>query len=287
MRKSLASWIRTELTQIGERKERCTAFAVLHYQGAVGTELKTVQLGSKEWDAKELEDIFIDIAETHAGGLVGVQQYQVLSFFEGSNQPQGKYPMRVSAQSEESMGGLSTEGPTPQGHMMQMMRHNEAHMRAAFVHHEAMTDRMLTMIDRQGVMIEKLMEENHDAVELAKVCIMTKAEDAHTKTMEVMRLQRNGDLVKQFAKYAPSILNTITGREIVPQSTADTTLIEGLVEEMSADQALQFMSILTDKQKAIIVPRMQQIAEKQALEKAAEEKRTAQSQELINGHPAT
>lgn len=266
MRKNLAAWIHDELVGIGERKERCQAFSVRHQNGTQLVELKTIPLGNREWEPKELEKFLNDVAETHAGGLTGTQQYLFCSFYDGSNEPNGFYPKRIQGgdASDGSMGGLATEPPTTSGHMTQMMRHNEAHMRSSFLHQEAVMDRMLTIIDRQGTMIEKLMTENHDAIDACKEVIMQKASDRHQMDLELQRNERNALLMATATKYLPAIANVVTGREIFPQSTADTVLIEGLAESMTQEQAVKLVAILDDKQKALLLPRMNEIIEKKA-----------------------
>lgn len=284
-RKNLAEWIGDELGSVGERQERCNAFSVRHYNGTQQVELKTIELGNREWVPKELEKFLLDIAETHAGGLPGIQQYQVCSFYENSTQPNGFYPLRLSGGDiAEGMGGLATEPPTATGHMMQMMRHNEAHMRSSFLHQEAVMDRMLNIIDRQGGMIDKLMTENHDAIDACKEVIMAKAADRHEKDMEILHTQRNSALVATAAKYLPAITNVVTGREIFPQSLADTVLLEGLTESMTQEQAIKLMGILDDKQKALLLPRMNEIIDKRA--KTEEAQARAEAQANANGKSA-
>lgn len=265
-RQALSDWIRENLNvsilgsddKIGVKK--CTAFSLVHMQGNQQVELKTISIGSKQWEPRELASLFDTAAETFAGGVPGVQQFQVLAFYDDKDKPQGFYPLRKNGESEAY--GLGTEPPTTVGLTQQLMRHNEALARLSASHSDSLLNRQSDIIEKLLTRMGKLEEENFDTVELAKELIMKQAADQHTRAIELIKTKQSAEDRKALMRLAPPLANKLLGREIFPQSAVDTSIIENLAESLDEKQIMALSQVLKPEQFALIADRMVDIIKK-------------------------
>jgi len=85
--------------------------------------------------------------------------------------------------------------------------------------------------------------------------------------MKVLEYERNTKLMAGLTKIAPAMMNTITGREIVPQGTVDTAILETLAEvldEKVMAQLAPIMAKVPPEMQGVLMSRLQQIIEQKA-----------------------
>lgn len=278
-RQSLSAWIQEHLaivsqggstTEDNAKISKCTAFSLVHLQGIQQIELKTLKIGSRQYDAKELASMFESACDTYAGGVPGVQQFLILAFFDGNEKPSAQYPIRKAG--EQDTFGLGTEAPTTQGLTQQLMRHNEALTRISASHSDSLMSRAIDIIGKQQSRIDRLEKEQLDTIELAKELVMQQASNEHGRVVEIFKMKQSAEDRKRMFQLAPAVINRITNREIFPQATADTALFEHLAESLNAEQIKKLAGILTPEQWGFVADRLVQVLEK----KEKDEKETKQ-----------
>lgn len=227
-----------------DQNGKCTAIALMHIvAGQQEKEIHTQKLGTTAWNPKELADMFRMKAENHCGELPGTQTFNLLVFYENRGEPQARRPFTVYGGHPGADGAqLVTEAPTPQGMIQQVMRHSEAYMQIALRHTAAMVEQSATMLARVASMNEKLMSENNEAYSIIRELMVARDQaqtDGRMKELEFKRKSKEREMV---GKYLPALANQLTGRELFPQSTSDTALIETMadaVAEMSEQEMME------------------------------------------------
>lgn len=252
--------------------KRCSGFSLVHMRGGQQVELKTVRIGSRSWDTKELAQLFESVAENFAGGVPGVQQFQLLAFYDDQDQPQSFYPFRKAGEQEGD--GIVTEGPTGTGPMAQMMRHYEADRRITTQYASTLFSYMERLLDKAGKRIEQLEQQEQDAIELAKTVVMEQSQKQHERRIEIMKLERAEKDRDTIVKLLPAVANRVLGKEIIPQSDADSAIIEHLADTLEPDQVQKLAAVLRPEQWALIADRVLQVLDSKAKREKAREEAT-------------
>ncbi len=148
-------------------------------------------------------------------------------------------PFKILPEFNPTTGGLSTEAPTEQGQIQQKMRWNDALQTQVYARQAAMDNHSIRMLEQMDKMLERgqmnelrLAAENMEAFTIVKELLNERANGQHTRVMEQQNYQRETNERSQLLKFAPVLINTILGKEIFPQSTADTALIETIAENV-------------------------------------------------------
>jgi len=248
--------------------KKCTGFALVHERGGAQHELKTIRIGARAWDPKELADILESTAETFAGGVPGVQQFQVLAFFDDQGQPQSFYPFRKSG-GDIDHGGLATEPPTTSGLMQQLMRLFEANTRITHQYSSAVFATMERAINKLDDRCARLEQEQHDTIELAKELVFQKASNEHGFAIARIEAEQKANDRATVMRLLPPVVNRITGKEIFPQASADSAIIDQMAESLTQQQIQQLAGILTKEQWGLLADRLVQSLERKAAREKA------------------
>jgi hypothetical protein len=246
MRKqALDQWIQEAITDT-DKNGKCTALALVHMVGVIEKEIHARKLPDKiALDSIfEMAEMFRGKAQSYAEGLAGAQQFQMLAFYADRKQAQGFYPFMEQGYTQ--MEGLATEGPTPQGLLQQMMRHNEV-MTQSYVRKDAiLMEYMGKMIEQQANIIFQTRRENIESFGMVKELILALSVQKHDRRMEELTYERETSQRDALYKVVPALINGATGREVIPQSNADTSLVEMLIDKVAkkGPAALQVLSQL-------------------------------------------
>lgn len=252
MRQTLASWMHEVLAT---EDERCIGFSLVHYNGNQQIELRAIRSGSKPIDPKETASQLNRFAETHAAGIAGVQQYEIQAFFEGSDEPKARYPMRKAGDVE--VGGIGTEGPTPTGLLSQLMRHNEALVRLHVQRDSEVTLMLERTISRLATQNERLQAESLDAITFAKQMMLDTTEIEFKRMRAMDNFQTIKQLKQKALELAPAAINLLAGKDVIPQGVADESIFNMLAETLTEEQAMALANVLTPEQLTPIAMRLQ------------------------------
>jgi hypothetical protein len=243
-----------------------------HIQGNQGNPIHRVKCGAgKTLDTKKMAALFQGRAETHAGGIDGMQQFRMLAFFAGSNEAESFYPFKVAGPLDGGTHGLGTEPPTEVGQRMQHMRHNEALVVGLMRERALVFDRMFDMYAPMQRMVESLTQrntalerENLEMLQTFKELSVSRSESAQAQALEVAKYNRQTKERAALLTLLAPAANQLLGREIFPQSTADTALVEAIAENVDPARLGDLVQALNlpPEKLALLVGRLQQVAEK-------------------------
>lgn len=235
-KETLEQWIREALTDAENKEAKtCTSIALMHIVGNVDREVYTVKFGGKQWSEKELAKLFRGKAENYAADMSGVQMFVLLAFYDGRGEPQARKPFRVQPASEAETAQQMTEGPTREGLVSQMMRHNEAMAQMMFKQTSMLFASLNQQLEVMGRERANYMRESADAFTIVKEMMLQRDNHQHEQRMKQLEFIRSSEERKQWLKFGPALINTLIGREVFPVASQDTALIESIAENLSAD----------------------------------------------------
>lgn len=226
-KQTLDQWIREALID-PDKDGACTAISLVHMPGE--KEIHTVKFGAKPRDPKELASLFRGKAESYAAEITGVQTFNLLAFYDQRSEPQARKPILVKGHDEYD--GMVTEGPDAKGQTMQGMRHLEVVMQMGLRHTSNLLEGSSKTIDALLRQNQQLMQENRDSFDIVKQLMIKQIEGDHTRRMESLAYERASAERAKWLGMAPGLVNTLFGKEIFPQNTADSALIEGMLESL-------------------------------------------------------
>ena len=268
---TMSNWIRLALADTDKmddagNQEQCNMLSLIHHtEGGGQKELHTVRLSgsSAPRPADELADLFEGKAKVYSQDLNGVQQFELFAFYGKSKEPGAYYPFKVTGILDLGAGGIQSEGPTEKGLVAQCMRHTEASNQFAL-------RAMASAFESQAKVVEKLtdqnvalMHENAEAFKIVKTMVLEQNNEDHQQRMAEIAAAESAQMKSLILKMGPPLLNTLTGKEVFPQSFADTQLIETIAAKIKPEQLEQLANLLPPEIVGVIASRFADVAERQ------------------------
>jgi len=261
-RQTLESWISEALSD-PHQDGPCWMINLAHMRGTSPEEIVSMKLTGRQWVPRELAGLLLRKAEGYAQDLPGAQQtFCLFAFYNKSTEYGAKHPFVVRGQ--EDFTGLGSDSPDGKGVLQQGMRHTEIALGMALRHQKEVNDQMLTMFRLIGEQNAVLLKENIDAMSVAKEIMMSQAAEEQAGRMQLAEYNRKTSEREKLMQLLPPLANQAFGREIFPQSSADTAIIENITKSLTEEQLAQLMSILKPEQAALLAPRMEKILREQA-----------------------
>lgn len=264
---TLESWF-NDVARDDQKEGQLTAVALMFCVNASRKEVYTLKLGSREWTTADLAKFMRNKAESYAAEMSGSQQFELQAFYGGRSEPEANKLFRVAG--ELDLDGLQTEGPTKEGMFQQGMRHLEAATQACYAKDKVVFEQMSKVIDVLSSRFSEASHELNDATKLVRELVQEKIISEDERETKRLQFQRATDERKAMLRLLPPLANTISGKEIFPQSTADSALIESIEESLSEEQIMALSGILKPEQMGLLMARFEK-----KLKKTREEKEGA------------
>lgn len=280
-RQQLHTWLQEAMNN--PDKGQAITVSLFHMKASSGGTAKEEVHSTKitgQATALQIANLMNDKAEMFAGGFTGTQTFRVVVLYEGDSPDDWKasYPMIIRGAIEHD--GLATEAPSKDGMVSQMMRHNEALMAQSFQLTTKLFERMDRQVESYQRQIdlyadsnEKLRQETVEAWELAKKLVVMQEETDHNHRMKELEYERSTEERAKFMKLLPGLANTAFGKEIIPQSTVDSEILETILSKVSPEQLTmvgQFLQ-LSPEMMAPLITRAADLAIKRKKEQEEEE----------------
>src|SRR5271157_6073283 len=258
-----------------DKEGGCNAF-VMHHTiagGKKGDFVHKMARGSSEWDLKKVEEVLEAKAAMFVQEKPGRQVFRVYPFYGGRGEAEGYFEFSKERQ-EEGVGSL-TEEPDIRGQTSQQIRHNEA-LGGLYV--SGINQLMGHMLEHNRQLAQEasdLRRDNSQNFETMKGMVLQMESHAHEMKMREMEFERTSVFFRKASELAAPLLNTLTGREIVPQSFADSQLLEAIVVHMAAqedgtgsgDALYKMMETFPQHIQVSIMARASEIMKKKRLER--------------------
>ncbi len=279
-RQTLESWLLEAVsdtekdpghTEPGKEPDtKCYRIVMSHVNGTAKTEVHPVTFGSRIWTPAELAKLFRGKAESYAQDLDGDQLFMLYAFYGNNPEPQASHPYRVDEQRES--GGINTHGPSDKGLIAHAMSQSatsvaQANRQSQFCF-QALQG-MTQMLADQNVALRK---ENNEVMAVFKQMIIEKAADDNAARMAQLSYERSTGERKKWLGFLPALVNTVIGREIFPQSTADTALIEMIAEKLGEEDIAKVAGVVPPELMGPLMARAGEYMAKKRKEKEEAEK---------------
>lgn len=263
-RLTLDAWIHDALNDDKDNR-KCSQISLVHMIGQTPKELHSVKFGAKApAKPEDLAVMFKQRAEGYAQDLSGTQMFQLLAFY-GKNEPESFMPFTVTPHVDPT-NVLPSEPATPEGQRQQDMRRNEMVFQQMLRQQQVLNDHSTSVMAQQTRMIAELLSENRASFNIVKEMLMEKALDTHRHQMEALTYQRQSDERKKWLSYIPMLANTVLGKEIFPQSNADTVLLEQVVESIDENAIMALAQFVKPELMGPLMSRFEEIQKKKMLE---------------------
>lgn len=281
-RKSLADWIQDAMHDMNQTGP-ISQIVLCHMVGAQKQELYVAKLnkGGQVPTPRELSELLRGKAEAYAQDLPGIQTFQLMAFYTGTDEPKAFQPFICGENKDPSMLGLVTEPADEKGALGQRMRWNDGFLSQIFQRQAVMDNHAMAMITKQGEQIEKLMDDNQSAFEIVKEMIQERIMNDRDHQMKVLQYQRSTAERAKWLSFAPALVNTVLGREVFPQGTEDTALIESVAASLGEEDVMRIGSVLKPEVMGPLMNRFVKYQEKQK----RDAENAASAVKMLTPHP--
>jgi hypothetical protein len=236
----LETWIREALTD-SDKEGPCSAMSLLYCKPGGGhREIHSVKLTGKTHDAKTLSDLFQGRAETAAQDFGGISNFEIQAFY-GKSEAQAYHTISIIDGEMQSGGKGRTVKETNDGPgiVAQSMRHTE---NAFTLLAQLVQNGAVTSLQREQAMATReteLRNEVNEAYKIVREMMMSKTASDHEMHMKELQFRQTQFMHQKIMELVPALANTVSGRDIFPQSTADTALIEALATRVKPEMIEQ------------------------------------------------
>jgi len=277
-KQSLESWIVEVMTDEDMPGGRIAAISLVHVVGEHSSEkeIHSVRFGSKVWKETELAELFKHKASSYCQDIPGSQLFCLHAYYGEYKDPGASHPFRVAASTDL---GLSTEPPTDTGVRQQGMRLTEALVQGAFRERALLMDNVLRSNELLARHNQRLLEEQQSMTENVRALILQQVTQNHELKMQELEQLRKNELVSKGTELLPIMLNSLTGKSIIPQETVDTALMKTIVRNLKPEHVQAIASVLPAEIMGPLADRLSQIAEEQE----RKEKEGKQRLKLVSG----
>jgi hypothetical protein len=259
-RVTVEQWI-AEALQDPDKGSPCTAIALMHVKGAGGEEeIHTKQLSGNTASYKSLADFFVNKATGYSQDLPGIQTFRLLAFY-GKSEPQAAFPFTCSEGSltagQET--AFSKHEPTPTGVLGLLMAHVEKIT--------AMNVQMVqTMAVNSLQKDREMMQERAEMNAIMRDMLLNMKKEDHAMILERAKYERETGERALLARLLPGMVNHLTGRELIPQSHADSELLDGIALRLDPEQVkmLVGLKLISEQEATIFIERIRRVREEQA-----------------------
>lgn len=273
--RTLNTWLHNAMAQ-DANEQPISSIVVRHFvNGAPSTIVHTVKFGSKAYQPDSLSHTIMNIVENYCNGLTGVQQFRIEAQYGNSPQAESFFTMRhMGAAYEEGV----SEQPDERGKTAQQMRWYDASMVQVFKRQQQLDDATLrtielqnTLITRMGERLNEVTSENVEAFNVVKDMLARQALGDHEYKMKEIEAQNKAAMMQKAMQMAPPLINQITGREVFPQQSVDSAIMEQVAEAIDPEKLPLLMEALNLNNKpelvAMIMHRFNGVLEKKEQER--------------------
>lgn len=284
IKESIRTWIHERLEDV-EQEGSMSLIGLVHWDGnGRDNEIFSMKAGQGKWgQADAMSEAFYNYATRHARGLIGSQQFQMGACYGQKNNPTRFLPFMLSGALQIGAlpgGGLGTEAPTQVGQTSQGMRLAEIVVQGMLGQINPTFLVQARLIDRLMQNNNELSAENRELFVALRAELMRSAQAMHEMRMKELEFTRATDERRKLIRIAPALINAITGREIFPVSTEDSSLVMSLAENITDDELKILQVALAEKSpelSALITSRFAEIRKAKAIEAEELKKLAAQA----------
>ena len=248
-RQSIAEWLQQAVDD-DQKGGECYALAVVHLTdgGAGQREVDRMALPA-EMTIREIGARFEQRVEQHVYDLPGHQAFRLYAFYGASKEPGAEFPFARSGTLQ--FPANVTEAATKEGLLAQTMRHHEnmsnhylAGQKELILGFAQLAREAVNHNQALATETEQLRRELADARKILDESASSHERTAHEITERQRKEERDDLMRRKFMEWAPALINTITGKKVFPETTEDTSIVNGLLDSMGPEHISMLIGVL-------------------------------------------
>jgi hypothetical protein len=265
----------------------CTGVTLANVDGANHLEeVFTLQL-TGALSAKEVAATLQSRADLFASGQTDSCKF-VVHFFYGDDTPRRPFyftTVSMLAAGEHGMEEASAKAlaKTAVSAMQQTLAITFEHQ----IEMQRASVALLAGVTRQLEIANAKQERTREELDAAIDHIVGLRMAAQDKTHELRKAELDkldkGEMMSKLLEYGPALLNSITGKKVFPESTADSALLKGVLaalEKADPQVLMTLAGILPPEVMAPLAQRAQGLKQEQEMKKAARERALSVAAEI-------
>lgn len=258
------SWI-ADVMSDPEHDGPLAALVLLHVRDGKDTSLDQIRFtGAKQWKASELALRFRSRAEAYAQDIPGSQTFNLLAFYKTgqgddastASEPEGRFPFVIMGEATAN-NSLGTEAPDNKGQVQQGMRHLEVMFTENLRMGRALREHYETSMQLLSEQNRTLNQEVIGVTKMLREMYLQSRGEEHRMHLEEQKMDQTAKLLEGLVKFAPALVNTLTGKEVFPQPTADTALVEALIQSATPELVQALSSTLPPQTMGLLASRLE------------------------------
>lgn len=274
-KQSLESWLIEAMTD-EDKDATISAISLVHIVGEHGSEreIHAVRFGTKVWKETDLAELFKGKAMSYCQDLPGSQLFCLNAYYGETKEPLARHPFRVSPSTElGGLGALTTEAPNETGVRQQSMRLTEALVQGAFRERALLMDNILRSNELLARHNQRLIEEQQHMTESVRAMLLQQVTASHEMKLKELEQEQKTLLLSKASELLPSVLNSLSGKEIVPKESEDAALMRVIAAALKPEHVQLLNSTLPPEVMGPLANRLAEILQEKEKREAEAKRR--------------
>lgn len=241
---------------------QCRMIKVKHLSEATDSKVAGVAdffVDVANFSAELVTEQILEAMQDDANACGGVQRYSVRAYYGATTdkvEPRGgRFTCRVRGEKEDmDDDAFDSESKDMKGHVAQMMRHNEAMVRAMLAGSAEASRTMVSIVGHMSRMMETQQTTVMNLTEQLQQSLDRKAE-REVASFKAHAIERRKDAV--FGKLAllmPLAINRLAGKTVVQEEQApELHLLKGFINSLTKTQLEALSGVLGPEQQMLVL----------------------------------
>jgi hypothetical protein len=234
-------------------------------------EIHTIRRGDNTWIAEELADRIQSKAEWTAQNMLGTQEFKLYACYGTVAEPQAFYYFKI--QKGYSTGQVTADSPDSKGLLQQQMRTFSEMAQMMMQQQQFLFKAQQDLMGPLLAENRELRRESRESFEVLKDLMIAHHDQRHEHRKKELQMVRETEERRKWISFVPLLANTLLGREVFPQSAADTAILDAAADALTEDEILMLGSKIPPELMGPLAARN----EKYLAEKRRREEATAQA----------
>jgi hypothetical protein len=187
------------------------------------------------FEAKAIGELLEAKAEFHAQDLPGPQQFVIAVCWDDSPSPQAHHPFTVN-RSIAGTGFVETgESRNAMIQQQKILAETTKHMLEQSSSLFRLQNETTAPLYRH---YSELMHENRAMFETMKELMISMHDKRHEQRKDELKYVRDTEERRKWISFIPLLANTLLGREVFPQNSADSAILDAAADNLSPEEVM-------------------------------------------------
>jgi len=232
----------------------------LKHQLSKNGQIKSWPFSKRDTDVDDLQVQILELAQEHASGIGGMQKYVV-----GAVYPSGVQTLTIrvfGGDDDDDASGSSSDKSSIPAVVAALIRYNETLTRCLIETTTSTNQVLAKTVQEQQAQIAQQNNERVEAIVLQEQMLSMQADRELAAMMAKAKNENQQKLLQNLLMLAPSVVNRIAGREVLPEQVSPALqAIKGVFTSLTEEQMSKLTDILTPAQTITVLDLYQKFLE--------------------------